>query len=115
MSFEQDFLDCMPATIAYQAPDGTFTNRGEPNLGAATNFAARIVEQNVVVFDSEGNERIAGVTIYIPTDTVLDPTGKLTLPAGFTPRSPPILAFDRFSDQDGTHHTRLRVVARRGA
>ena len=67
MSFEQDFLDCMPAEISFEAPDGTFTNRGEPNLGVATTFAARIVEGNVLVYDNEGNERVAGVTVYLPT------------------------------------------------
>ncbi len=113
MSFENDFLDCMPSEISFEAPDGTFSTRGEPNLGAATTFAARIVEGNILIYDNEGNERVAGVTIYLSTSTVFDPAGKLTLPADFTPRNPPILGVDRFPDQDGTHHTRMRVSARR--
>ena len=111
MSFENDFLDCMPSSIGFKAPDGTFTDRGKPNLGASTTFTARIVEANVVIRNDEGEERMAGVTIYLPTSTVFDPAGELTLPVGFTPRNPPILEVSRYPDQDGTHHTRMRVAA----
>lgn len=113
MSFEREFLDCMTEAIEYQAPDGSFTARGQPGLGAAVSIQARIVEENTIIFDDEGLQRVAAVTIWLATTSVLDPEGKLTLPANFTPRCPPILEVARFPDEDGAHHTRIRVTARR--
>lgn len=111
MAFENDFLDCMPDTVAFQAPTGTFTDRGEPGLGASTNYTGRIVEKNVLVYDAEGNERVSTVTVWLATTDVLSPEGKLTLPAGYTPLTPPIMAVERYPDADGAHHTVLRVSA----
>ena len=114
MGFESEFLDLMPDTIAFKAPDGTFTDRGAPNFGASKDYAGRIVEKNVTIFDKEGQERVSSVTVWLATTDVLSPEGELTLPADFTPQSPPIMAIERYPDGDGAHHTVLRVSAVRG-
>ncbi len=113
MGFENEFLDCMPDTVEFSPPTGVFTARGDVAVGAAASIRARIVEENTIIYDDEGRERVASVTIWLATTTVLDPEGTLTLPADFTPRTPPIMAVDRFPDDQGAHHTRIRVTARR--
>lgn len=114
MGFEGEFLDLMPDTIDFEPPDGTWSDRGDPEFNAATTYRGRIVEKNVTVFDKEGQERVSSVSIWLATTDVLSPQGKLTLPADFTPRNPPIMAIERYPDGDGAHHTVLRVSAVRG-
>ena len=109
MAFERDFLQLMTQTIAVQQPDGTFTDRGKANFGASTSFQCRIVLKNEIVRAFDGQERISIAKIYMDTTTIITPESLLTLPATFNPNNPPILAIDREPDEEGDHHTVLRI------
>ncbi len=109
MSFENDFLDCMPSTVTIALPDGTFTDRGKPNLAAGVAFTGRIVEKNEKIIDDEGQERNSRLSIWLATTTVITPAAELTMPAGFTPNKPPIIRVERYPDQDGDHHVVIRT------
>jgi hypothetical protein len=112
VSFENDFLDCMPHTVLIAQPDGSFGDRGKPNFGADVSFTGRIVEKNENVIDDEGQERVSRLSIWLATTTVITPAARLTMPAGYTPTQPPIIRVERYPDQEGDHHVVLRVSAR---
>ena len=109
MAFEADFLEFMTQSIDVEQPDGTFTDRGKPNFGAPISIQCRIVLKNEIVRAFDGQERFSKARIYMDTTTIITPESKLTLPVGFTPLNPPILAIDREPDEEGDHHTVLRI------
>ena len=109
MAFEADFLQLMTQEITIEQPDGTFSSRAKPNFGAGFTIQCRIVLKNEIVFAFDGQERFSFAKIYLDSTTVITPESRLTLPASFTPNQPPILAIDREPDEEGDHHTVLRI------
>lgn len=77
---------------------------GEPSYGAAVSYTARVQGKMRMVRDSTGTERVSTVTCYVATTATISPKDKLTLPSGFTPATPPILAVERQADERGDHH-----------
>jgi hypothetical protein len=57
--------------------------------------------------DREGREIIASLAVYLLTNELIDPRSRLTLPTGYVPQQPPILAVAPFPDESGIHHTML--------
>ena len=108
---ESEFFELMPDTITIAPPDGTFTDRGQPNFGAAVSYPCRIQPTNgeEVVRGVSGEERTAAWRIFVGTSAALNPTGQLTLPAGFDPQQPPFFAIGRQADEVGGHHVEILV------
>lgn len=108
---EAEFFELMPDTITIEPPDGTFTDRGQPNYGAAVSYPCRIepVSGEVIVRGQSGEERKAAWKIYVGTTSALNPTGRLTLPTGFDPQQPPFYAIGRQADEVGSHHAEIVV------
>jgi len=108
---EPEFFEFMPDTITIAPSDGTFTDRGQPNFGAAVSYACRIepVKGEQIVRSASGEERKAAWRIYVGTTSALDPTGQLTLPAGFDPQTPPFFSVGRQADETASHHVEIYV------
>ena len=108
---EAEFFELMPDTITIEPPDGTFTDRGQPNYGAAVSYPCRIepASGEEIKRGGSGEERKASWRIYVGTTTALNPTGRLTLPAGFDPQQPPFYAIGRQADEVGSHHAEILV------
>lgn len=108
---EPELLELMPDTITYEAPDGTFSDRGQPNYSASTTYPCRIEPAggDEIVRSASGEENKASWRIYVGTTTVLNPEARITLPAGFDPQQPPILSVGRMPDEVGSHHQVLVV------
>ena len=108
---ETDFLDLMPHTVTLKAPDGTYTDRGQPNYAAGVDYAAYIEPaggEEIVRLDS-GEVRKASYKIYLNATARIDAESQITLPTGYTPQQPPILSVALFADEHGGHHVRLVV------
>lgn len=107
---DAEFLTLMPHTISVAPPDGTYT-RGKPDVGTAVEYVCYIepTSGEHVVRGADGEERQAKYVIYVSSTSEIDPTGTLTLPAGYDPQSPPILSSKLVSDENGPHHVELMV------
>lgn len=101
---ESDLLSLMPHNITV-APWSSQNAYGEPTYGSAVSYTARVVGKMRMVRDANGTERVSTVTCYVATTASIGPKDKLTLPSGWTPASPPIIAVQRVSDESGDHHT----------
>lgn len=109
MAFEPEFLDLMTQSVTIALPTGGYTDRGAPAFAAGTSYTSRIVEKNKMIRTAEGQERVSRAAIYLATTDVISPEAQLTMPTGFTPTNPPILAVERYPDEHGPHHTVLRI------
>lgn len=101
---DQDLLSLMPHTVII-APWTGQNAYGEPTYGAAVSYTARVQGKMRMMIDANGVERVSSVTVYVATTAAIGPKDKLTLPGGWTPASPPIIAVQRVSDEHGDHHT----------
>lgn len=80
---------------------------GAPTLGAAVTYKARVMGQHKVVRDSSGEETMSTVQVWIYGTPTIDHTYILTLPARFSPRTPPIITVENQSDENGAHHVKI--------
>ena len=108
---DAEFLALMPHTITVEPPDGTYTDRGAVNYGASVSYSCYIepVKGETIVRGPDLQERVAQYRIYVNSTSAIDPTGRLTLPSGYNPQQPPILASALVSDETGPHHVELMV------
>lgn len=99
-----DFRSLMPHQITIEAYQNQ-NQYGEPNYLAAVSYTARAQGKMQMVRDATGVERVSTITVYVATTASIGPKDKLTLPTGWTPASPSIIAVQRVSDESGDHHT----------
>lgn len=108
---ESELLELMSDTITIEPPDGTFTDRGQPNFGASVSYSCRIepVDGEEIIYGPGKEERKAKWRIYVGTTSALNPLGRLTLPSGYDPQQPPFFAVGRMPDETGSHHVVIMV------
>lgn len=76
---------------------------GKRTWGSASTInQCRVQTGDHKVLDSTGQEKVANGRVYVPGAPTLTLNDKMTLPDG---SSPPILAINRFGDENGSHHT----------
>lgn len=104
-----DFLDFMPDTVTiYRWLSGgvsgapTYSSSGAP-------YSARIEMKNRLVISSEGREVLARGRVILGTMVAPSVKDKIVLPSEYIPISPPILAVNLVSDEDGAHHVVLEI------
>lgn len=92
-------------------PVSGYTDRGQATYGAAVTYACYIdpVKGDEIIRLASGEERRATYTIYVNSTTAISPEGRLTLPAGYLPLQPPMLASALRSDNVGGHHVELTI------
>ena len=101
---EAEFRALMPHLIIV-TPYSAQNRYGEPTYGTAKEYKGRVQQKVRQVRDLTGEERVSMVTIFLDTTDAITPRDKLTLPAGFTPQTPPIISVARQSDEAGLHHS----------
>jgi len=107
MSFETGFLDLMPATVTRNA----FTKRANDGYGgpsfstAVSSYRARVVQSPLLIQNAQGMEVVVTHTAWLATTASIQPEDKITY-LGSTYQ---IQEIGRFPDDQGGHHTRLRL------
>lgn len=102
MSFENDFLDCMPQSVVVNTIS-TIDAYGKPSFAtSATTYAALIQQEQVLVRALDGTEKMAETTAIINATGTINPEDQITLSEGDTR---PILSIQTLSDNEGIHHT----------
>ena len=111
MSFEDEFLDCMPQTVT-MSTISSLSIRGKPSFStSATTFAALIQAEQKLVRAIDGTERVAETTVHINSTSAISPDSQITLSNGDTR---PILAVETFSDDEAIHHCVIHLGSRLG-
>jgi len=77
---------------------------GASTYGSAATIRCRIQGQMKSVTTRDGSQRASSVQIYCGPSPLVGPDDRVTLPADFVPRQPPILSVQRESDEEGLHH-----------
>ena len=108
---DTELLELMADSITIEAPDGTYSDRGQPNYSAGVSYPCRIEPEkgDVISRMASGEERRAVWHLYVGTTTTINPESRITLPSGFTPQQPPIVACGRQADETAAHHMEIWV------
>lgn len=97
---EVDFADLMTEQVVirpYTGRDGY----GQPTYGDPITYQARVVGRMRRLTTFTGEDKVSTTTVLLLNSTGIDPRSLLTLPEGFVPASPPILAVLRDRDDTG--------------
>lgn len=96
----ESFLDFMTQEVSLEPYTGQDAY-SQPSFGPATTYPARVVGRTRLVRTILGDERVSTVTVYLGRLAQATPRDRLTLPAEFIPRQPPILAIEKLADERG--------------
>jgi hypothetical protein len=96
MPIDQALAALMRDSVTVEAYAGTRNGAGEKNYGAGTVYTCRVSGRNVMV-----------TVVLDRAVDAMGPEDRITLPARFVPRQPPIIAIKRVIDDDDslTHTT----------
>jgi hypothetical protein len=110
MTFTDDLLELMPATVTWQKATGR-SAYGNEVLGAAGTSRARVVRKMTMLRDSVGEERVADTVVWLADAPGLNPEDRITLPDGATPQ---IMAVERYTDETGEVFEKVLCGGSRG-
>jgi hypothetical protein len=109
MSIEE-YLDFMPDEVTVQTLESTAVNGVKTYSMSTTTYPARIEMKNHIVVDPKTNREVtARGRIFLGTTEMIGISDLLTLPADFSPRTPPIIDVNRESDENGVHHIKVEI------
>jgi hypothetical protein len=117
MALDTQFLEPMIHEIVVEhcstsGPDGY----GKRTFTSASTFQARIEFTKQIVKDAQQKDVISKTRIFTPqydvdgsTAAVIGISDRITLPAQFVPRTPPIISVEPHYDHEGPHHFEVYV------
>jgi hypothetical protein len=100
MTLDRELLELMPQTVSIEVAAGQ-NEYGERTYGAPVEVRARVEGRTRVVTTMTGEERVSTSTVYLGEVVCVGPNDRITLPAGYTPQQPEILAIERMPDEKG--------------
>jgi len=77
---------------------------GERMYGSAVSYTARVNYKQQLVKDPDGEDVVSSCSVWIKSSVAVDPQDRITL---LDSKTPNILAVERYSNQDGAHHTKV--------
>lgn len=102
MGIATDLKDLMTDTATWYAL-ASRDSFGVPTYGSSgTSYAARLIRRHKLVRDARGDQVVSSAQLWLAGAPAIAPDDKVTLSDG---TSPPIVAIDRFQDEDGASHT----------
>lgn len=104
-----EFLDFMASTVTIDAWVSQSVSGVPSYAGAPASYPAYIEIKNHLIIDSAGREVMARGKVWLGTTTMPGVKDKLTLPAGYVPLTPPIIAVNLADDNLGSHHVVLEI------
>ena len=113
MGIESNFRELFSETVTLYAPltQNMYGGRTYPSASAAVTASAHYVSERELCASPDGQEVLQVGKIYLYGVFTVDETYKLVLDDG---SSPPIIGVDQPHDQNGPHHTVLRVGTSKG-
>jgi hypothetical protein len=93
-----DALCTETVTIEPYAGQDAYT---KPTFGEAVTVRCRVSGRARLVVTANGEERTSNVQVYLVSSPGVSNKDRITLPAGWTPAQPPILAIGRSPDETG--------------
>lgn len=103
-----EWLDMMPSTVLI-APWASRTVTDMPSYGADVPYKCHIQLKNHMVVNAKGEEVLARGRVFVGSAVLASVKDRLTLPAGYVPLVPPILAVNVVTDELGVHHTTIEI------
>jgi hypothetical protein len=103
MSWIDEVSDFLPHEIQVE-PYSSQDEFGEPSFGTAVTYKGRVEMKNMMMRDEFGQERVASGRIFLNTKTVPSSKDRITLPTGYTPTNPDILAVYPKENTEGIDH-----------
>lgn len=100
MSLAAEFRDWMRETVTVEPAIGQ-DDYGATRYGAPQTRQAYVAGELRTVQAFDGAERVSRVQVYLAEPLEAGPDDRLTLPAGWVPASPPLLAIQRLRDDAG--------------
>lgn len=104
-----DWLDMMPDQVTIFA----WVSRSVSNVPTYSTtgvvYPAHIELKNRLIVAANGQEVMSRGRIYLGTAAIPDVKDKLVLPSNYVPLSPPILAVNVSTDENGDHNTILEI------
>lgn len=107
MSFDAALLEFLTDSITIE-PFSAETGARVQSFGAAATYRALVERGARRVIGPGGREVISNVQVTIPDRVLVDQRSRVTLPAGFVPLQPPILAVEPLKGL-GLDHTVLHL------
>lgn len=103
-----ELLSMMPHQIGYE-PYVSRDDWSNKTYGAIVLLRGRIENKRRRVLSANGKEIISETTLYLATTSGISIEGRITLPSGYLPATPDIIAIARQDDEYGAHHTVVYV------
>lgn len=104
-----NWLDMMSDTITIDAWVSESISGVPTYAGAPATYSCYIGMKNHRIVDHLGREIMARGKVFVGSAVVASVKDKITLPAEYVPRTPPILAVNIANDELGNHHTVIEI------
>ena len=99
-----DFSDLMVHTILI-APRTGQNSYGKPTYGSDVTHKGRIMRKVKRVLTDSGEERMSDRSIVLAEAASISALSRITLPAGYEPLIPPVVAVRKFVAEDNSVHS----------
>lgn len=103
MTLIADMADFLPHTITIEPYSGQ-DKYGDPSFGSPVSYKGRVELKNRMVRDNVGQERVSRGKIFLNTQTIPSAKDRITLPSGYEPTNPEILAIHPKENETGIDH-----------
>ena len=104
MSFEADYLDMMPHTVAVY-PWASASMYGEATYSTSgTTYSCLIQDKFMNIVNLQGEDVTVTTVVHVASTTPLEATAKYVLNNGSTTMEPTLASISRLYDEDGLHH-----------
>lgn len=105
MSFDLALEELQFDTVTIE-PFSSFDASQAPTYGAAVTYTAQVIPATERIINAQGREVTSTATVIIQNRVAVDHRSRITLPAGFTPQTPPIQRVEPMIGL-GLDHTRI--------
>lgn len=103
------WYDFMPDEVTFYARTGRSVSNVPVYSPTATTVKARIEMKNRLIVTADGKQITSRGRVFLGTTTAPNVEDKIVLPSGFSPVSPPMLAVNLISDENGAHHVTVEI------
>jgi hypothetical protein len=103
------WLDMMSDEITINPWVSKTSAHGNVYSPDGVSYPAYIEMKNHIVLNNLGEEVVARGRVFVGSHVVAGTKDLLTLPAEYTPRTPPIISVNVVNDESGNHHTVLEI------